>query len=96
MDMLFRRFIAAIIKTGSLEIETASGARFCAGDGTGKPVRLRFADRAAQSALMRNPALHFGELFMDERMTIEEGTIYDALAIICRNIDHLERLWCRR
>jgi len=93
MDMLFRRFIAAIIKTGSLEIETASGARFCAGDGTGKPVRLRFADRAAQSALMRNPALHFGELFMDERMTIEEGTIYDALAIICRNIDHLERLW---
>jgi cyclopropane-fatty-acyl-phospholipid synthase len=93
MEKLFRLFIAAIIKTGSLEIETASGMTFRCGDGSGPPARLRFADRAAQTAVLRNPTLHFGELYMDERVKVEQGTIYDVLAIVCQNIDHLERIW---
>jgi cyclopropane-fatty-acyl-phospholipid synthase len=93
MEMLFRRFVAALIKTGSLEIETASGARHRFGDGTGSQVRLHFMDRAAQTAVLRNPMLHFGEVYMDQRMQVEDGTIYDALAVVCRNIDQLDRMW---
>ena len=93
MEKMFRRFIAAIIKTGSLEIETASGARYHFGDGSGQNVRLRFADKAAQTAVVLNPTLRFGELYMDGRVTVDEGTIYDALAVICQNIDYLERIW---
>ena len=93
MEKLFRRFIAALIKTGSLEIEAASGAIYHFGDGSGPPARLRFADRAAQNAVLRNPTLHFGELYMEGRVTVETGTIYDVLAIICGNIDNLERIW---
>jgi cyclopropane-fatty-acyl-phospholipid synthase len=93
MEKLFRRFIAAIVKTGSLEIEAASGAVYHFGDGSEPTARLRFADRRAQNAVLRNPTLHFGELYMDARVTIEKGTIYDVLAIICRNVDNLERIW---
>jgi cyclopropane-fatty-acyl-phospholipid synthase len=93
MEKMFRRFIAAIIKTGSFEIETASGARYHFGDGSGQNVRLRFADKAAQTAVVLNPTLRFGELYMDGRVTVDEGTIYDALAVICQNIDYLERIW---
>jgi cyclopropane-fatty-acyl-phospholipid synthase len=93
MEKMFRRFIAAIIKTGSFEIETASGVRYHFGDGSGQNVRLRFADKAAQTAVVLNPTLRFGELYMDGRVTVDEGTIYDALAVICQNIDYLERIW---
>jgi cyclopropane-fatty-acyl-phospholipid synthase len=93
MEKMFRRFIAALIKTGSLEIETASGARYHFGDGSGPNARLRFADKAAQTAVVLNPTLRFGELYMDGRVTVDEGTIYDALAVICQNIDYLERIW---
>lgn len=93
MEKLFRRFIATLIKVGSLEVKTASGKIFHFGDGSGQPVRLHFMDRAAEMALLRNPTLHFGELYMDERVKVEEGTIYDVLAVVCRNMDNLERLW---
>ena len=93
MESIFRRFVAAIIKTGSLEIETASGARFRVGDGSGQAPRLRFADKTALAAVLSHPTLRFGELFMDGRVAVENGSIYDVLAVICRNIDNLERLW---
>jgi cyclopropane-fatty-acyl-phospholipid synthase len=93
MERLFRRFVAAIIKTGSLEIETASGSRFHVGDGSGQAPRLRFADKTALAAVLSHPTLRFGELFMDGRVTVENGSIYDVLAVICRNIDNLGRIW---
>jgi cyclopropane-fatty-acyl-phospholipid synthase len=93
MERMFRRFVTAIIKTGALEIETASGTRFFVGDGNGPAPRLRFADNGALAAVIFHPTLHFGELFMDGRVSVENGAIYDVLAVVCRNIDHLERVW---
>ena len=93
MERLFRRFIAAIVKTGALEIKAASGTIYRFGDGSEPAVRLRFTDAAAQNAVLRNPTLHFGELYMDDRVQVENGTIYDVLAVVCRNIDNLERIW---
>ncbi|MDR3407589.1 MAG: cyclopropane-fatty-acyl-phospholipid synthase [Methylovirgula sp.] len=93
MERMFWRFVAAIIKTGSLEIETASGTRFHVGDDSGQGPRLRFADNGALTAVVAHPTLHFGELFMDGRVTVENGTIYDVLAVICRNINNLEHIW---
>ena len=74
MKRLFRRFVAALIKTGSLEIETASGTRFRVGDGdgSGQEPRLRFADKTALRRFV-HPTLRFGELFMDERVVVEKA-----------------------
>ncbi len=94
MEKMFRRFIAALIKTGSLEIETASGARYHFGDGSGQNARLRFADKAAQN---RGPCSirPFGSANSTwmAGVIVDDGTIYDALAVICQNIDQLERIW---
>ena len=57
MERVFRSIVSAMIKRGCLEVETASGARFTAGDGSMQQVSVRFADKDAQLALMLNPAL---------------------------------------
>jgi cyclopropane-fatty-acyl-phospholipid synthase len=96
MDKIFHGFLAGLIRTGSIEVETAAGAKFHLGDGTGEDVKVRFIDAAAQRALVRDPALHFGELYVDGRVKVERGTIYDVLAIASRNAVGLARfLWLR-
>ncbi len=96
MNKIFRSFLSSLIAFGSVEVETASGERFRLGDGSGDGVKIRFTDRAAQWALLRNPALRFGELYMDGRIKLERGTIYDALAIAARNADRFSQFsWLR-
>jgi cyclopropane-fatty-acyl-phospholipid synthase len=87
MDKIFRSFLAGLIKFGSIEVETASGRTFRLGDGSGEDLKVHFTDGDAQWALLRDPALHFGELYMDGRVTVERGTIYEVLATASRNAE---------
>lgn len=89
MTPLLRAFLARIVQRGSLEVETSSGARFRVGDGTGQPVAVRFADKAAERRLMLNPALALGELFMDGRLVVTRGNVYDLLELVARNVNVL-------
>lgn len=93
MDKIFRSFVSGLIKSGSIEIVTASGESFRVGDGSGEHVRLLFLDKAAQRALMLHPPLRFGELYMEGRIKVERGTIYDVLAIAARNIAHFRQFF---
>ncbi|HKH80994.1 MAG TPA: cyclopropane-fatty-acyl-phospholipid synthase family protein [Methylovirgula sp.] len=93
MDRAFRSFLSGLIKSGSMEIETASGQRFRVGDGSGEDVHLRFLDKGAQWALMFDPGLRFGELYMDGRVTVERGSIYDVLAIASLNVPRLRHFF---
>jgi cyclopropane-fatty-acyl-phospholipid synthase len=103
---MFRAFLSAFIKKGSIEIETAGGKTFKIGDGSGKQLGLHFKDRTAQLRFLASPELAFGELFMDGRVEVTKGTIYDVLALAARNYDRrprwmneLQRLrakWLRR
>jgi cyclopropane-fatty-acyl-phospholipid synthase len=81
VDELFRIFFAKSIRSGSIEVETASGRRFVAGDGSGKQVALRFADKAAQILVMLDPELYFGELFMNGRVEMTRGSAFELLMI---------------
>jgi len=74
------------VQRGTLEVETAAATRFAVGDATGKPVAIRFADRAAERQLVLNPALAFGELFMDGRLAVTQGSIYDVLELASSNL----------
>ncbi len=103
---MFRAFLSAFIKHGSIEIETATGKTFTIGDGSGKQLGLRFKDIAGQLRFLANPELAFGELLMDGRVEITKGTIYDVLAVATSNyilrprwMNELQRLrskWLRR
>ena len=63
----------------------ASGSRFVAGDGTGAPSAIRFTDAKAQWAFLLDPELQFGELYMDGRILVEQGSLYELICLLLIN-----------
>src|SRR5262245_36412848 len=82
MDRVLRAVAGRLIHTGNLRIITAAGTSLTFGDGTGKPVRIRFTSRAAQWGMLLHPELRFGEAYMDGTLAVEQGSIADVLAIV--------------
>jgi len=83
-EKLLQQVFAPLVKTGRLEVTTPSGKALIFGDGGQPQARLRFADRRAVIALLRDPDLNFGELFMQQRLLVEQGTVYDVLELVLR------------
>src|ERR1700761_798655 len=94
MDRLLRYFLAQFIRRGSMTFTTASGARFTCGDGTGKPVSVRFTTAAAERRILLNPELALGETFMDGSFVVEQGSIADVLEILMDQSEVMPR-WAR-
>src|SRR6516225_2576994 len=82
MDRLLRAALGRLIRTGNLRVRTAAGSSFAFGDGTGTPAAIRFTTRAAERGVLLDPALRFGEAYMDGGVLVEEGSIADVLAIV--------------
>lgn len=82
VERILGRLVEALVVEGHLEFELPGGRRFVAGDGGTPRVRARLTDRAAGRELVMDPELKFGELFMDGRLVVEEGTVYDLLALL--------------
>ena len=85
MASSLRDLLSKIIRTGNLEVIGADARLQSFGDGTGTPVRLRFTDQAAEDELHADPQLKLGELYMQGRMLVERGDIYELLALIKSN-----------
>jgi len=86
MSTLFRKFAVRLVREGTLEIEEPNGERFLVGDGTGEPPLVKIADERVKTALLRDPELAFGELYMDGRITVLRGSIYDVIAVAMHNM----------
>ena len=82
MEKVLAALLSRIVSRGSLTVVTATGDELSFGDGTGDEVRVRFTDPAAERVVLMNPELRLGELFMDGRLIVERGTIYDFLAVV--------------
>jgi cyclopropane-fatty-acyl-phospholipid synthase len=76
--------LSKIIKIGTLTVR-GSGGEHHYGGGGGRSVAIRFTDPAAERELLRDPQLKLGELYMDGRFLVEEGDIYEFLALIKDN-----------
>ena len=76
----------SLLKEGSLTTIFPGGGRVTYG--TGEPhVTIRLHDRRAVVKLALNPDLQLGELYMDGRLTVEEGgDVTDLLALLMRNL----------
>src|SRR6201991_1895099 len=94
MDRLLRYFLGQFIRRGTMIFTTASGAKFTCGDGTGKPVAVRFMTPDAERRVLLNPELALGEGYMEGTFVVENGSIADALAILLDQPDILPR-WAR-
>jgi cyclopropane-fatty-acyl-phospholipid synthase len=85
MEFLISAALSRLIRTGSLQVAFASGRVRTFGDSGETPVAIRFADRSAERALALDPALKLGELFMDGRLIVEAGSVYDLVSLVKRN-----------
>jgi cyclopropane-fatty-acyl-phospholipid synthase len=82
MDRLLQVVLERLVRSGDLRVTTASGSTFSLGDGSGRPVAIRFATRAVERGILIDPELKFGEAYMDGGVVVEEGSIADVLAIV--------------
>ena len=94
MDRLLQFFLSRFIRRGSVTFTTASGFTFTCGDGTGRPVAVRFLTAAAERHLLLDPELALGEIYTDGTLVMEQGSIADLLAIALGQPDAMPR-WAK-
>ncbi|MCO5731093.1 cyclopropane-fatty-acyl-phospholipid synthase family protein [Rhizobium sp. SSA_523] len=84
MTSALRVLLSKIIKIGTLTVNGPAGEeRF--GSGGGRAVTIRFTDAQAEEELAADPTLKLGELYMEGRLLVEEGDIYEFLALVKDN-----------
>ncbi len=83
--MLFTKLLKSIVQEGSICVVDPSGNRETVGDGSAPEVTLRVTSKATGAGLVLNPALKVGEAYMDGRLVLEQGSIYDFLDVVARN-----------
>ena len=84
-DKLLRFAFSPLVKRGTLEVVTSRGQVFDVGDYGSPQVTIRFADAGAVWALCLDPELKLGELYMDGRLVVEHGTLFDFLQLVLQD-----------
>ncbi|WP_375427263.1 class I SAM-dependent methyltransferase [uncultured Sphingomonas sp.] len=81
---LIDRFLARAVKRGRLTVVHPGGERVVFGrsDPDLKDVTIRFTDRAAERRILTDPGLGAGEMYMDGRLLIDEGEVWDLVRLI--------------
>ena len=95
MDRLLQGLLRTFVTRGNFTLTTSRGTTFAFGDGSGKPVAVRFTTRAAEWGILLDPELRLGEAYMDGTFVVEQGTIADVLAIMLgqnTDVPHWARL----
>ncbi len=88
--MLASLLLKRVITEGTLTVIDATGKAHVF-RGTDAPrVTIRLHDKALHRRLLFNPKLYAGEAYMDGTLTVEDGSLYDFLDLIGRNIGALE------
>lgn len=95
-EQLLQRAFTPLVRRGHLEILLPSGRSLVFGDDTAPRVHLRFTDRRAIWALLRDPDLNLGEMFMQERLRVEQGTVYELLELVLRDARDTPPSWVVR
>ena len=89
--MLLARVLARVVGEGQLTLIDAAGkSHRIEGARSGPDVTLRLHDRWTGTRLALRPRLALGEAYMDGKLTIENGDIYDLLDLVGRNMTALE------
>jgi len=89
MILALQSLLNRCVQRGTLTFELPGGERATAGDGSGPPLAVRLTDTRAARELVFNPELALGELYMDGRLVVTGGSIYDLLELLGRNLPNL-------
>jgi cyclopropane-fatty-acyl-phospholipid synthase len=82
LNWLLRIALQNLIRAGNLRVTTARGSTLSFGDGTGKPVAIRFVTPAAERGVLLDPEIKFGDAYMEGTLVVEQGSIADVLAVV--------------
>jgi len=84
---LFDKAFKKLIKQGELIVTSASGREYRYGTAyPGRdPVRVRFTDTSTPRKVVLSPSLGAGEAYMDGRLLLEQGDIYDLIDLVTWN-----------
>ena len=83
---LLGRMLESFVHHGTLTLVGPDGGVRRYGDGKAPAVTLAIADKSIARRLFFNPGLALGEAYMDERIKIEQGDIYDFLDLCFANL----------
>ena len=83
--MLLATVLARFIHIGRLTVIDATGRRFVFSGTPGPIATIRLHDPALHWKLLARPRLFIGEAYMDGRLTLEEGSLYDFIEILVLN-----------
>ncbi len=87
--MLLARLLNPVVTTGAFDIIDADGRAHRVGKGT-PTLALRLHDKAVQRDLVINPRMRFGEAYMEGRLSIDGGTMYDFLDVLCSGPENVQ------
>lgn len=87
--MLLARLLTPALTAGALNLVDGDGRLHRLGNGT-PALTLRLHDKTLHRDLVLNPRLRFGEAFMDGSLTIEGGSIYDFLTLLCEGQENVQ------
>ncbi len=86
MNSLLAGLLRRIVKSGRLTLIGHDGRTFEIGVLSEPAIIMRLHDKRVAFELLRDPYLAFGELYMDGRVTIEDGSLADLLTLFARNL----------
>ena len=84
-----------LIRTGTLTLIAPDGRFYVFGQGM-PSVAVRITDWATVGRLFLNPDFAVGQAYMDRRLVIESGCIYDFLALCLANLGRSGGHWVQR
>jgi cyclopropane-fatty-acyl-phospholipid synthase len=92
--LLLQRLLEGVIRKGQLTVLGPDGRSYCAGSGAPQVV-LRIADPVIVWRILLNPDLAIGEAYTDGALIVENGDIYDFLALCFSNLGRENGHWTR-
>lgn len=87
MYALLDRAFRYVVKSGTLKVTGPTGQVYTYGDGTRSPVHIRIADKATTLRIALDADLAIGEAYMDGGLIILQGTVFDLIALLMRNVE---------
>ncbi len=85
--MLLAHLLRHLVREGTLRVYDADGNLEVFSGAPGRTITMRLHDKAVAPQLFFNGKLKLGETFMDGRMTVEDGSIYDLLDFFAYNLN---------
>ncbi len=90
---MLRRMLAKFIKVGRLTVIEANGRNYSVGDpAVSQPdVVVRLTGRTIGLLLALRPQLYLGEAYMNGKLVVQRGNLWDLLELCGRNLQNLGR-----